>query len=199
MQTCSVADTRCTTATAAAVGTPATCTSRNVPAGTLWGSPAFPAASASALALREDGHALDVTSNSTRNLPRPQVPLPWCLTRPAGICGGPLMLQRPQMDPSCTTADFALMHLSPRSNLALLTKPDAAQQMGSGCDLHLLWARVGAWKAKTRAYSRGRFSLGSQGLERQLRRPRNLAKRVRAAMSAGVSICRAMCDEALQC
>ena len=54
VQTCSVSDTRCTTAAAAAVGTLATCTSRYVPAGTLWGSPAFPAASASALALRED-------------------------------------------------------------------------------------------------------------------------------------------------
>ena len=55
VQTCSVSDTRCTTAAAAAVGTPATCTSRYVPAGTPWGSPALPAASASALALREDG------------------------------------------------------------------------------------------------------------------------------------------------
>ena len=52
VQTCSVSDTRCITAAAAAVGTPATCTSRYVPAGTLCGSPACPAASASALALQ---------------------------------------------------------------------------------------------------------------------------------------------------
>lgn len=56
-------------------------------------------------------------------------------------------------------------------------------------ETHLLCARVGAWKANTRAYSRGRFSLGSQGLVRQLLRPRNLPNRVRAGMSAGVSIC----------
>jgi len=56
-------------------------------------------------------------------------------------------------------------------------------------DEHLFCALVGFWKAKTRAYSRGRFSLGSQGLVRQLLRPRNLPKRVRAAMSEGVSIC----------
>ena len=54
---------------------------------------------------------------------------------------------------------------------------------------HLLCARVGFWKANTRAYSRGRFSLGSHGLVRQLLRPRNLPKRVRAGMSDGVSIC----------
>ena len=56
-------------------------------------------------------------------------------------------------------------------------------------ETHLLCARVGAWKANTRAYSRGRFSLGSQGLVRQLLRPRNLPNRVRAGMSDGVSIC----------
>ena len=87
MQTCSVSDTRCTTAAAAAVGTSATCTSRYVPAGTLWGSPAFPAASASALALREVEHDLDVTSDTTQNLLRPRVPLLWCLTCPAGAYG----------------------------------------------------------------------------------------------------------------
>ena len=60
---------------------------------------------------------------------------------------------------------------------------------GSWQGKHLFCARVGFWKANTRAYSRGRFSLGSQALVRQLRRPRNLPKRVRAAMSDGVSTC----------
>ena len=109
------------------------------------------------------------------------------------------MLQTWKMNSSCTTATTDLMHQPPKSNSAALTLPDAAQRTGRQCIPYLLWARVGAWKAKTRAYSCGRFSLGSQGLERQLRRPRNLAKRVRAAMSAGVSICRPTCDEALQC
>ena len=41
-----------------------------------------------------------------------------------------------------------------------------------------------------RAYSGGRDSLGSQGDDLQLRRPRNLANLRRAAMLSGVSICR---------
>lgn len=51
------------------------------------------------------------------------------------------------------------------------------------------WVRRRFSKAKMRPYSRGRPSLGSQGLVRQLLSPRYLAKRSRAARSAGVSTC----------
>ena len=54
---------------------------------------------------------------------------------------------------------------------------------------HRLCMRRGFWKAKMRAYSRGRPSLASQALVRQLFSPRYLAKRTRAATPAGVSTC----------
>lgn len=54
---------------------------------------------------------------------------------------------------------------------------------------HLARARLGFWKANRREKWRGSDSMGSQGLVRQLFRPRYLAKRCLAGNVEGVSIC----------